>query len=125
MNYIALNYRRLTVYYDRIQRISYWSIRKILFQEVCYLYAKRIYFWFGNGIAFDFYADENFSNIFNIEIMLLRNILSSNSYITLFDNSLFDIIFIIQLLTFSIPLDICFSDYCLRVFQIPVDVPLP
>lgn len=66
MNYIALNYRRLTVYYDRIQRISYWSIRKILFQEVCYLYAKRIYFWFGNGIAFDFYADENFSNIFNI-----------------------------------------------------------
>lgn len=36
------------------------------FQEVCYLYAKRIYFWFGNGIAFDFYADENFSDIFNI-----------------------------------------------------------
>lgn len=66
MNYIALNYRRLTVYYDRIQRISYWSIRKILFQEVCYLYAKRIYFWLGNGIAFDFYADENFSDIFNI-----------------------------------------------------------
>lgn len=66
MNYIALNYRRLTVYYDRIQRISYWSIRKILFQEVCYLYAKRIYFWFGNGIAFDFYADENFLDIFNI-----------------------------------------------------------
>lgn len=24
------------------------------FLKVCYLYAKRIYFWFGNGIAFDF-----------------------------------------------------------------------